>query len=58
MAGVPAKFPPIAVKLNGEMAAIKPWGKYTSLLIFTWYNNYYENYIMICQTYLKSMTVQ
>jgi len=25
IAGVPAKFPPIAVKLNGEMAAIKPW---------------------------------
>jgi len=24
IAGVPAKFPPIAVKLKGEMAATKP----------------------------------
>lgn len=33
MAGVPARFPPIAVKLNGEMAAIKPWRKFKYYLI-------------------------
>ena len=26
-AGAPARLPPIAVKLKGEMAATKPWGR-------------------------------